>query len=136
MPDPKAFELQIRAMPPAKHEVIRPVRQERCKANASNSTRGSSHRGGCPAVAGESVHSDAGFHQINSERCRGYRGRVVAAERFWAISLAFARSHWILEQASHSSEIKTDTKQNGRPSATRRQCEENPFVRRCNRAEC
>ena|SRR5438552_9633949 len=56
---------------------------------AVNSTLGSSRRGGCPPVAGESVHSNAGIHQVNSEWRGGNCCRPVAAECFWTFSFPF-----------------------------------------------
>ena len=46
-------------------------------------------RGGCSAVAGESLHSHAVIHQVDSEWRRGDRRGFVAAECFWAVSFPF-----------------------------------------------
>src|ERR1700730_10252620 len=61
---------------------------------ASNSTARSSHRGGCPPVAGESLHSHAGNHQVNSERGRGHRRRSMDSECLWTLSFPFPNSRW------------------------------------------
>src|SRR6266446_4142744 len=56
---------------------------------AVNSTPGSSCCGRCPPVAGKSLHSNAGIHQVNSEWRGGYRCCPVAAECFWTLSFPF-----------------------------------------------
>jgi hypothetical protein len=90
------------------------------KANAFNSTCGSSHCGGCSPVAGESVHSDAGIHQVNSERRCGNRRGSVAAEYFWTVSFAFARSHWIVRQAIGKSDYTKLIRSKRQMAAARR----------------
>ena len=52
-------------------------------------TPGSSRRGGCSPVAGESVHSDAGNNQINFERRGGDRCGSVDHERIRTLSVPF-----------------------------------------------
>jgi outer membrane protein OmpA-like peptidoglycan-associated protein len=63
--------------------------RRKVKDHAFNSTPGSSHRGGCSFVAGESLHSHAGIHQVDFERCCGHCRSSVAAERFWIVPLPF-----------------------------------------------
>src|SRR5579864_6452468 len=60
-------------------------RKGKVKYHAFNSTAGSSHRGRCPPVAGESLHPHAGIYQIHPQWRRGHCGRFVAAECFWAV---------------------------------------------------
>ena len=62
------------------------------KDHASNSIVGNSDRSGCSAVAGESLHSNAGIHQVNFERRRGYRRSAVATECFRTVSFPFPNS--------------------------------------------
>jgi hypothetical protein len=69
---------------------VSPLNVRKVENHAVNSTPGSSYRGGCPPVAGKSLHPDAGIHQVNLERRRGYRRGSLAAERFWTLSFAFA----------------------------------------------
>src|SRR5271167_4130010 len=64
------------------------------KDHAVNSTPGSSHRGGCSVVAGQSVHSNAVIYQVNPEWCRRHRRGAVAAECIWTISLPFCDPYW------------------------------------------
>src|SRR5580692_2807453 len=59
--------------------------EERSKDHASTSTRGSSYRGGCPSVAGESLHPYAVVHQVNSERSGSDRRRSLAAQCLRAV---------------------------------------------------
>jgi hypothetical protein len=40
-------------------------------------------------VVGESLHSNAGLHQVNFERGRSDRRGSVAAECLWTVSLSF-----------------------------------------------
>jgi hypothetical protein len=52
------------------------------------------HRGWCPSLAREHLHTDGTTDQIDSE-CRGrYRPGCVAAEYFWASDFHFALSDW------------------------------------------
>src|SRR6202048_1267032 len=66
---------------------VRPRKQRKVKDHAFHSTPGSSHRGGCSFVAGESLHSHAGIHQVDFERGCGHCRSSVAAERFWIVPL-------------------------------------------------
>jgi hypothetical protein len=63
------------------------------KAYAVVSTSGSSHRGGCSAVAGQSLHSNAGIHQVNLEWGSRHRSSAVAAQCIRAVSLPFGDPH-------------------------------------------
>jgi hypothetical protein len=47
-------------------------------------------RGGRPAVAGKSLHSNAGLDQVNFEWCCDYRCGSVASECLWALSRLFS----------------------------------------------
>src|ERR1700690_3517670 len=75
-------------------------RKRKVEAHAVNSTPGSSYRGGCSVVAGQSVHSHARIVQVNPEWCGGHCRSAVAAERIWTVSLPFRRpyrkrmTHW------------------------------------------
>src|SRR5246127_3874380 len=64
--------------------------KRKIKDYAFNSTPGNSGRGGCPAMAGESLHSHAGINQVNSQRRRSHRRGPVAAPCVRALSLASA----------------------------------------------
>src|ERR1700730_15679908 len=75
---------------------VGPRNKERFKDHASNSTSGSSDRGGCSPVAGESLHSHAVIHQVNLERRRGHRGGFVAHECFRTLSFTIPDPHWIV----------------------------------------
>ena len=90
--DPKRFQKQERDNTSGEEGVA--PRNQKGQDHAVNSTPGSPHCGGCPSVAGESLHSDAVIHQVHSERRRGNRRGFVAAQRFWTISLPFAYPRW------------------------------------------
>src|SRR5271165_460160 len=64
------------------------------KGYASNSIAGSSDRGGCPPVAGESLYSDAGNHQVNFERRRGHCLGFVDPECYRAIPFSSQYPAW------------------------------------------
>jgi hypothetical protein len=49
------------------------------------------------AVAGQSLHSNAGVHQVNSEWRGGHRRGSVAAECFWSLSFTFTDPRWIVK---------------------------------------
>jgi hypothetical protein len=67
------------------------------KDHEFNSSGRSFGRGGCSAVAGESVYSDAVIHQINFERRGSYGRGFMAAECFWTVSFRFSRARWIVK---------------------------------------
>ena len=58
--------------------------------NASHANFTGPDRRGRFVVAGESIHSYARNHQVDLERSRGHRRRVVAPGRVWTLSLPFA----------------------------------------------
>ena len=60
------------------------------KAHAVTASIDGADRSGSAAVAGEQLHTNGGIDQINFERRRGDRHGFVAAEHFWAVSLAVA----------------------------------------------
>ena len=60
--------------------------------HASNSGSGSSDRSGSPAVAGKSVYSHAGIHQVNLEWRRGHRRGFVDLEHLWTLHFSFPNS--------------------------------------------
>ena len=64
------------------------VRKEMHNAPHANFT-GPDRRGRF-VMAGESIHSYAGNHQIDLECSRGHRRRVVAPGRVWTLSLSLA----------------------------------------------
>ena len=76
------------------------------KDHASNSIVGNSDRSGCSAVAGESLHSNAGIYQVNFERRRGYRRSSVATEYFRPVSFPFPDSRW---------HVRDDVRKNSQP---------------------
>ena len=49
---------------------------------------GSSGRGGCPPVVGESLHPNARNYQVHFEWRRGYCSSSVAHECSWTVSLS------------------------------------------------
>jgi hypothetical protein len=53
-----------------------------------------SDRGGRPFVDGESLHPNAGNHQIDPERRRRHRGCFVATECFRDFAFPFPDSRW------------------------------------------
>jgi outer membrane protein OmpA-like peptidoglycan-associated protein len=63
-------------------------------------------------VAGESLRSNAGIHQVNFEWSRGYCCGSVAAECFWTLSFPFADPRWNVKEEG----VRTNTrsKQQGR----------------------
>src|SRR5579863_3803395 len=81
--------------------------RRKVKGHASNSTPGSSHRGGCSSVAGQSLHSHAGIDQVDSEWRRRHCCGVVAAECFWAVSFSVRRPHLEVMTAGEQSLMKT-----------------------------
>jgi len=86
-------------------------RNKEGQKHAFNSTSGNSGSGGCPAVAGKSLHPHAGIHKVDSQRRCSHRRSVVAAERIRALSLADAdprrNSPDPIEQVSHNAERVT-----------------------------
>ena len=60
--------------------------------HASNSGSGSSDRSGSPAVAGKSVYSHAGLHQVNLEWRCGHRRGFVDPEHLWTLRFSFPNS--------------------------------------------
>ena len=69
---------------------VSPRNEEGLKDYASNSTPGSTGRGGCSSVARKSIHPDARIDQVNFKRSRGYRRDSVDSERIWTFSFTFA----------------------------------------------
>jgi hypothetical protein len=62
-------------------------RNKKGQSYAVNSTPGSSHRGGCSPVAGQSLHPNAVIYQVNLEWSGGHCRGAVAAECIWTVSL-------------------------------------------------
>ena len=62
------------------------------KAYAVTTSIDGADRGGSAAVAGEQFHTDGGIDQVAFECRRGDRHGFVAAEHFWAVSLAIANA--------------------------------------------
>ena len=87
--------------------------RRKVKGHAVNSTPGSSRRGWYPPVAGESVHSNAGIHQVNFEWRGGHRCCPVATERFWTLSFPFANPRWNVKD--DVTEISQHTRQTSAP---------------------
>ncbi len=67
------------------------------RSHAIDSTRRSSNRCGCSAVAGESLHSNAGNHQINPECHRSHSCRSVDTECYWTLSFLLRYPHWTVK---------------------------------------
>ena len=59
--------------------------KRKVKDHAFTANSGSSRRGGCSAVAGESLHPDAGIHQVHLERRGRHRRGLVAVECLWTV---------------------------------------------------
>src|SRR6266704_5683745 len=78
-------------------------RNRKVEDHEFNSSGRSFGRSGCPAVAGESLYSNAVIHQINSERrgshCRGF----MAAECVWTLSFSFPRARWLVKDGVETS---------------------------------
>lgn len=66
--------------------------KRKVESHAAYSSSGSSGRGRCSFVVGQSLHPNAVNHQVNFEWHRGHCGRFVAAECLWAVSLPFRYS--------------------------------------------
>jgi hypothetical protein len=59
------------------------------KLHAFTSSRNGFSRSGCLAVAGQSLHTDAGDNQVNPERGGGDLRGFVASEHFRTVSFVF-----------------------------------------------
>ena len=55
-------------------------------------------------MAGESLHSNAVIHQVNSERRRSYRRGFVATECFWTLSFPFPDPRRVRDEVWAASE--------------------------------
>jgi len=71
-----------------------PAKKWRSIVHAFTSSIASSGGGGCPALAGQQLHTDAELYQIDFEWRRGDRHRFVAAERLWSFTFAFPHTRW------------------------------------------
>jgi hypothetical protein len=63
------------------------------KVHAFTSSRNGFSRSGCLALAGQSLHTNAGDDQVNPERGGGDLRGFVATEHFRAVSFVFANPY-------------------------------------------
>ena len=59
------------------------------------------------SLTGESFHSHAGNHQVNSERRRGHFGGSVAAECLWTLPFDFPDPHWHVKKTTFPAGSRT-----------------------------
>lgn len=80
-------------------------------------------------MAGEQFHTDGRIDQVAIERGGGDRHGFVAAEHFWAVSLAIADARWDLNSAELTASKMTAAQARGvacfeRLETRREQCSE------------
>src|SRR5271165_6217787 len=83
---------QSRAIPQNAEEAS--AHATRKVEHAVNSITGSSHRGGYPPMAGESLHSHAGDDQINFQRHRGHCRGSVDPQCHWVVPFSSQHPPW------------------------------------------
>jgi hypothetical protein len=69
-------------------------KEKEVEGHAITSNIAGSRCGGCAALVGQHLYTDAGNDQVHLECGRGDRGGVVAAEHFWTFPFAFPHPHW------------------------------------------
>jgi hypothetical protein len=104
-------KIEIRQLLPADEEALARETRKVVKDMPLIQLLESSHRGGCPAMAGEPIHPHARIHQVNPQRRCGHRRGLVAFERVRALSLVISdpRRNFAdpVEQVSHIAEDVT-----------------------------